>query len=169
MNLQIEIRHAPHTLQSWGLVCSPLGIPTSMLKPRGGNRVLFRRWGVSFLTLFPCRENVGFYPPDAEPSVRSRTPHRSPARDLRALAPLVGALSTVLRPPLREVASSLSTHELTDVWKTDSSAMTRFGRDRGGSRAREGGRVAERGQCLSGRWCEPAPGHRRRAAPPVSS
>ena len=120
-------------------------------------------------TLFPPRGNGRFHPPDAEPSVRSCTPHRSPARDLRALAPLVGALSTVHRPLLREVASSLSTHELTDVWKTDSSAMTRFDRDRGGSRAREVGRVAERGQCVSGRWCEPAPGHRRRAAPPVSS
>ena len=122
-----------------------------------------------FLTLFPTRENVGFHPPDAEPSVRSCTPHRSPARDLRALTPLVGALSTVLRPPSREVASSLSTHERKEVSMTPSSSKTIICRDRGGSRAREGGRVAERGQCLSGRWCEPAPGHRRRAAPPVSS
>ena len=98
------------------------------------------------LTLFPTRENGRFSLADAEASVRSRTPYRSPERDLRALAPLVGASSAVLRPPLREVASSLSTHELTDVSKPDSSSMTIFGRERGGSRAREGGRVAERGR-----------------------
>ena len=49
---------------------------------------------------------------DVDPSVRPCTSHRSLAHDLRLLAPSTGMLSVVLQPPLREVASFLSIHEL---------------------------------------------------------
>ena len=49
---------------------------------------------------------------DADPSVRSCTSHRSLARDLRLLTPSAEVLPVVLQPPVRRVASSLSSHEL---------------------------------------------------------
>ena len=64
------------------------------------------------LTLDQRREMAAFERADADPSVRSCLSHRSLARDLRLLEPSAGMLSVVLQPAFREVASSLSTHEL---------------------------------------------------------